>query len=193
MGVKRFRDGDSRLPVGTRFGTRPQSATTSSVDGGGSWLELVPPARMGVDQNGDVLGGMGLGDDPTSGTMRRPLTTRSRRKASRSARNDFKSGGEELTELSDEYSVPSVGTMKVVVYLVHGARVTTQEGDSRSGLPLAKKKGGKGTWYAFIDAHSPIFTRVRRRPHRSFLAELAHHLKVRASSARAADSPRRVS
>jgi hypothetical protein len=152
--------------------------------------ELVEDAKLagvgasgedGSDQNGDVLEGMGLGDDPVEENEAAPDDEKPK-ESEQERQERFKSGGKELSELSDEYSVPSVGTMKVVVYLVHGARVTTPEGEP-APVYLSQKKGGKGTWYAFIDAHSPIFTEFGASPTDLFLAELAHHLKIRASSA----------
>jgi hypothetical protein len=92
----------------------------------------------------------------------------------------FKSGADELTELSGEYSLPSVGTMKIAAYLVHGTRVTTPDGD-QVPVYLSARKGG--SWYAFVDAQAPIFSAFGADITDLFLAELAYHLKTRGNSA----------
>lgn len=132
-------------------------------------------------EGGDALDEMGLGAD-SNGDGVEVLDEEKPKESEQERQERLKSGAEELTELSAEYSLPSVGAMKVVAYLVHGARVTTAEGEP-APVYLSQKKGGKGTWYAFIDASSPIFTEFGASYADLFLAELAHHLKVRASSA----------
>lgn len=129
--------------------------------------------------DGDVIDDMGLGGD--SGADGHASPDDDKKESEQERQERLKSGADELAELSGEYSLPSVGVMKVVVYLVHGSRVTTPEGEP-APVYLSQKKGGKGTWYAFIDANSPIFTDFGANYADFFLAELAYHLKVRAGS-----------
>jgi hypothetical protein len=134
------------------------------------------------DDEGDVLGGMGLGDD--LGTVPDPDVDaggEEKPESEQDRQERFKSGADELTELSGEYSLPSVGAMRVIVYLVHGARVNTPEGEP-APVYLTQRKGGGGTWYAFIDAKAPILTDFGSDHTDLFLTELAYHLKIRGSS-----------
>jgi hypothetical protein len=177
--AKRFRDGDADYQTDERW-----------YDAAKRHDELVEEAKLagvgasdgsGADEGEDVLGGMGLGDeagadDETGADEEKP------RESEQERQERFRSGADELTELSGEYSLPSVGAMKVVAFLVHGTRITTPEGEP-TPVYLSQKKGGRGTWYAFIDANSPIFTEFGVSHTDLFLAELAYHLKVRASSA----------
>jgi hypothetical protein len=177
--AKHFRDGDPEYQSDERW-----------FEAAKRHDELVEEAKLaGVGasgdsqdgQDGDVLGGMGLGGESAGDDASAPVDETP--KESEQERQDrFKSGADELTELSDEYSLPSVGAMKVIAYLVHGARVTTPEGEP-APVYLSQKKGGRGTWYAFIDASSSIFSEFGASYTDLFLAELAHHLKVRAGSA----------
>lgn len=156
--------------------------------------ELVEQAKLAgvgaVGENGgptdsaSVLGGMGLGgsagsdsdpgsDPATSGSQAVPETEQERQER-------FKSGGEELVDLSTEYSLPAVGNIKVSAYLVKGTRVTTPDG-AVAPVYLSRRSGG--AYYAFIDEQSPIFSAFGADVADLLLAEIASHLKIRGSSA----------
>lgn len=145
-------------------------------------LAGVGAGQSGHDDDEDILNKMGLGDD--EGDEADGSGDSEASKESEQERQDrYRSGADELTDLSGEYSLPDVGVMKVVAYLVHATRVMTESGEP-APVYLSQKKGGGGTWYAFIDANAPIFTEFGADRTDLFLTEVAHHLKVRGSSAR---------
>lgn len=175
--AKRFRDGDPDYQsderwyeAAKRHDERAEEAKLAGVGASGE--------SEGED-DGDVLGAMGLGGD-SGGDGGAPEDDKPK-ESEQERQERFIAGADELTELSDEYSLPGLGTMDVIVYLVHGAKVTTPNGEV-APVYLSRKKGGKRTWYAFIDANSPIFTQFGASYTDLFLAELAHYFKVDARS-----------
>jgi hypothetical protein len=178
--AKRFRDGDPDYQSDERWFEAAKRHDELAQE---SNLAGVGAGDGSEGDDGDVLEGMGLGDDGDA-----PAETTSGgedeegpQESEHERQERMRSGADELSELSGTYSLPSVGMMKVVAYLVHGTRVTTAEGEP-APVYLSAKKGGKGTWYAFIDSKAPIFTEFGADPTDLFLAELAFHLKERASS-----------
>jgi hypothetical protein len=162
--------------------------------------ELREQAKLaGVGANGqdsgdggsptDILEGMGLGGstsaagdagaDPatTGGTSPTAIPAE---ETEHERQERLKSGGEELTDLSAEYSLPSVGNIKIAAYLVKNTRVTTPQGIVP--VYLSRRKGGAG-FYAFIDEQSAIFSAFGADIADMLLAEIAFQLKTRSGSA----------
>jgi hypothetical protein len=166
--------------------------------------ELVEQARLaGVGAGGqdggatspsDILEGMGLGpsagpgsagDDPAtldgpSPTGQPPSGTPPAQESEQERQERFKSGAEELADLSAEYSLPSVGNIKIAAYLVKGTRVTTPDGVI-TPVYLSARRAGAG-FYAFIDEQSSIFSAFGADIADVLLAEVAYHLKTRSGS-----------
>ena len=162
--------------------------------------ELREQAKLaGVGANGqdsgddgsptDILEGMGLGgstssagdagaDPATTGGASPTATPTEETEQERQER--LKSGGEELTDLSAEYSLPSVGNIKIAAYLVKNTRVTTPQGIVP--VYLSRRKAGAG-FYAFIDEQSAIFSAFGADIADVLLAEIAFQLKTRSGSA----------
>jgi hypothetical protein len=146
--------------------------------------ELVEQAKIagvsgsaGDGEDIDILDQMGLNDDDGSVP---PATEEPPAKESEGDRQErLKSGGEEFAELSDEYSLPSVGTTKVSVYLVHGTKVTNESGVE---VPVYFSAIKGNSWYAFIDKNAPLFVDFGSSYADAFLAELAYSMKTRADS-----------
>ena len=133
---------------------------------------------------GDILGELGLTGD---GSATEPDTTdaggeRPPKAESEQERQErLRSGATEMSDLSAEYSLPSVGTLKIAAYLVSGARVTDAEGN-HTPVYLSPRPRSQG-YYAFIDAQHPVFRAFGSDYADFLLFEIAHHLKTRASSA----------
>ncbi len=155
--------------------------------------ELVEQAKLvgvgvgGQQDPGGVLDDMGLGGATSSGSNpgadpAAPAAGNSQAapETEQERQERFKSGGEELVDLSTEYSLPAVGNIKVTVYLVRGTRVTTPDG-AIAPVYLSRRSGG--AYYAFIDEQSPIFSAFGADVADLLLAEIASLLKIRSSSA----------
>lgn len=140
---------------------------------------------------GDVLDDMGLGGSPGgpsspgagAGAGADPATTGGTppaQETEQERQERFKSGAEQLVDLSAEYSLPAVGNIKIAAYLVKGTRVTTANG-AITPVYLSARKGGAG-FYAFVDEQSAIFSAFGADIADVLLAEIAYHLKTRSSS-----------
>jgi hypothetical protein len=136
------------------------------------------------DVPSDVLDDMGLGSagadagagaDPAAANGGAAVQETEQERQER-----YKSAADELPELSAEYSLPSVGTLRISAYLVHGARVETPAGQL-TPVYLSARRGG-GLFYAFVDAQAPIFSTFGADVSDILLAEVAYHLKTRAGT-----------
>jgi hypothetical protein len=178
--AKKFREGDPEFASDERWYEAAEQHDKLKKE-----KELAGVGASGDsdgDDDSDVLGTMGLDGSEDGAGNDAPPEAEQPKESEQERQERLKSGGDELAELSGEYSLPSVGVLNVVVYLVHGSRVTNAAGEL-APVYLSQKKGGKGVWYAFIDANAPIFTEFGASHADLFLVELANNLKYRASSA----------
>jgi hypothetical protein len=124
---------------------------------------------------GETGGNGSVGPNPSDVGGSRPISESEQERQER-----FKSGAEELVDLSTEYSIPAVGNIKVTAYLVTKTRVTTGDGTT-TPVYLSARRGGAG-FYAFVDGQSEIFRSFGADIADILLAEIAYHLKTRGGS-----------
>ena len=94
----------------------------------------------------------------------------------------FLSGAHELPDLSAEYTLASVGTLKVSTQLVSGTRVTDPNGH-RVPVYLSPQAREDEGFYAFVDAQHPVLREYGSDYADFVLFEVANNLKVRAGTA----------
>jgi hypothetical protein len=145
--------------------------------GGGSPSDILEGMGLGGAPGG---GAGGAGADPATPTGTSPAGLSSTPESEQERQERFRSGAEELADLSAEYSLPAVGNIKIAAYLVKGTRVTTPDGVI-TPVYLSARRGGAG-FYAFIDEQSSIFSAFGADIADVLLAEIAYHLKTRSGS-----------
>ena len=183
--AKAFRDGKTEFQTDERW--------YEAAKRHDELLEQAKLAGVGAvvgDSTGDVLDEMGLGGDTPdpagagAGAAADPAVSdgsAAPNETEQERQERYKAAAEELDALTGEYVLPGCGPMKISAYLVSWTVVANMDG-APAPVWLSPRKGSAG-WYAFIDAHAPIFATFGSDRTDIFLAELAYHMKTRSGSA----------